>query len=199
MKDPKLEFLTAENSVLVLVDFQPGMFKGISSGNRTTIKAAAVGAAKAAKILGVPVVMTSITPSMNGNFLEEITSLFPKQEAIPRKVPGFDAFEDAKVWAAVKKTGRRKIVISGLWTSMCFAYTAIHAMREGYEVYALVDAAGDASKDAHKYGIKRMMQIGVVPITLISLVSEWMHDWMNPKSGELIEEVYSKYDSMLGM
>ncbi|MCX5782260.1 MAG: isochorismatase family protein [Elusimicrobia bacterium] len=193
------DLLTDQNSVLVLVDYQPGMFKGIDSGNRTTMKNAAVSAAKAASILKVPVVLTSIYPQGNGEFLKDITDLFPNQEVIARKVPGFDAFDDERVWAAVKKTGRKKIVISGLWTSMCFAYTAIHGLREGYEVYGIMDAAGDASLDAHKYGIERMMQAGVVPITLISLVSEWMHDWQNPKAGELINEVYSKYNAMLGM
>ena len=198
-KEPKLELLTAQNSVLVLVDYQPGMFKGIDSGNRTTMKSAAVASAKAAQILGVPVVLTSINPKWNGDFLKDITDLFPGQEVIARKVPGFDAFDDEQVWAAVKKTGKKKIVISGLWTSMCFCYTAIHALREGYEVYGIMDAAGDASADAHKYGVQRMTQAGVVPITVISLVSEWMHDWQNPKAGDLIKEVYSKYNSMLGM
>ena len=74
------------------------------------------------------------------------------------------------------------MVISGLWTSMCFAYTALHAIREGYEVYGLMDAAGDSTPDAHRYGIERMLQAGVIPITTEALVSEWMHDWGNPKS-----------------
>ena len=81
---------------------------------------------------------------------------------------------------------------------MCFAYSAIHAIREGYDIYGLIDAAGDSTFDAHEYGVDRMMQAGVIPITLESLVSEWMHDWMNPKAGELIKEVYSKYGAMIG-
>ena len=198
-KDSKLELLTVDNSVLVLVDYQPGMFKGIDSGNRTTMKNAAVSAAKAASILRVPVVLTSIYPQGNGEFIKEITDLFPNQEVFARKVPGFDAFEDERVWEAVKKTERKKIVVSGLWTSMCFTYTAIHGLREGYEVYGLIDAAGDASLDAHNYGVQRMVRAGVVPITVLSLVSEWMHDWGNPKAGELKNEVYSKFNAMLGM
>jgi nicotinamidase-related amidase len=199
MGSSKLDLLTAKNSVLVLVDYQPGMFKGVGSGDRTTIKNAAVAAAKAASILQVPVVLTSIYPQGNGEFIKEITDLFPKQEVFARKVLGFDAFEDERVLEAVKKTGRKKVVVSGLWTSMCFAYTAIHGLREGFEVYGLIDAAGDDSLDAHNYGVQRMLQVGVVPITVIALVSEWMHDWANPKAGELKKEVYSKYDAMLGM
>lgn len=199
MKDTRLELLTAKNSALVLVDYQPAMFRGVGSGDRTAMRNSAIAAARAANILGVPVVLTSIYPQGNGEFIKEITSLFPKQEAYARKVPGFDAFDDESVWEAVKKTGRKKIVVSGLWTSMCFAYTAIHGVREGLDVYGLMDAAGDASPDAHKYGIKRMLQVGVVPITCMALISEWMHDWGNPKAGELKEKAYGKFDALMRM
>ena len=198
-KGGKLELLTDKNSVLVLVDYQPSMFKSVSSGDKTIIRSAAICAAKAARILGVPVVLSSINPKSLGEFIPEITTLFPNQEVFARKVPSFDAFEDEGTWNAVKKTGRRKLVVSGLWTSMCFAYTALHALKEGYEVYGLIDAAGDSTVDAHNYGVKRMLQVGVIPITLESLVSEWMHDWNNPKAGELVKEVYSKYGAMIGL
>ncbi len=199
MESSKLDLLTAKNSVLLLVDYQPNMFKGVGSGNRTIIKNCALACAKAAKILEVPVVLSSINPAYNGQVIKEITDLFPGQEVFARGVPSFDAFEDERVLAAVKKTGRKKLIVSGLWTSMCFAYTAIHGVKEGLDVYGLMDAAGDASPDAHNYGIKRMIQAGVVPITWIPLVSEWMHDWDNPKAGELIKEVYGKYEATLGM
>jgi nicotinamidase-related amidase len=195
----KLELLTDKNSVLVLVDYQSAMFKGVASGDKTIIKNAAVCAAKAAGILGIPVVLSAINPEKLGKFIPEITQLFPGQEAFARKIPSFDAFEDEKTWNAFKKTGRKKLVVSGLWTSMCFAYTALHALKEGYEVYGLMDAAGDSTADAHQFGIERMLQVGVVPITLESLVSEWMHDWANPKAGELVKEVYTRYGAMIGM
>ncbi len=197
--DGRLELLTDKNSVLALVDYQAAMFKGVASGDKTIIKNAAIGAAKAASILEIPVVLSSINPKFNGEFIPEITSLFPGQEVFARKIPSFDAFEDERNWNAVKKTGRKKLVISGLWTSMCFAYSALHGLKEGLEVYGLIDAAGDSTPDAHKYGVQRMLQAGVVPITLESLVSEWMHDWGNSKAGELVKEVYSKYGAMIGL
>jgi nicotinamidase-related amidase len=202
MADPRtgnLELLTDRNSTLVLVDFQPAMFAGVASGDKTIIRNAAFCAAKAASILAVPVVLSTINPQRNGAFIGEISRLFPSQEVFARAVLSFDAFEDEKTWNAFKKTGRKKIVIAGLWTSMCFCYTALHAVREGYEVYGLMDAAGDSTREAHKYGIKRMLQAEVVPITVESLISEWMHDWGNPKSMELIKEVYSRYGAMLGL
>ena len=108
-------------------------------------------------------------------------------------MPSFDAFEDEGTLNACQEIRKEESCISGLWTSMCFAYTALHALKEEYYVYGLIDAAGDSTVDAHKYGVKRMLQAGVVPITLESLASEWMHDWNNPKAGELVKEVYSKY------
>ncbi len=196
--DGRLDLLTDKNSVLVLVDYQPSMFKGVASGDKTRIKMAAICAAKAAKILEIPVVLSSINPKHNGDFIPEVAILFPNQNVFARKIPSFDAFDDEGTWSAFKKTGRKKLVVSGLWTSMCFAYTALHARKEEYDVYGLIDAAGDSTIDAHTYGVKRMLQAGVVPITLESLVSEWMHDWNNPKAGELVKEVYSKYGAMIG-
>ena len=198
IENARLELLSVENSTLVLIDYQRTMFKSVASGDKTRIKAAAIGAAKAAKILGVPVVLSAINPKSNGDFIPEITGLFPDVEVHARKVPGFDAFEDEATWNAVKATGRRKIVVSGLWTSMCFAYSALHAIKEGLESYGLMDAAGDSTPEAHQFAIERMLQAGVVPITLESLVSEWMHDWGNPKARELVAEVYSKYGAMIG-
>ncbi|MCC4769752.1 isochorismatase family protein [Methanosarcina sp. DH2] len=187
-----------KSSLLVLVDYQPSMFKSIGSGDKSLIMNAVVGAAKAANILDVPVVLSSINPKAMGEFIQEVSGMFPNQEVFARGVPSFDAFEDEKTRNAVKKLGRNKMVISGLWISMCFTYTALHALKEGYEVYGLIDAAGDSTPYAHKYGVKRMLQAGVIPITTESLVSEWMHDWNNPKAGELIKEVYSKYGAMIG-
>jgi nicotinamidase-related amidase len=199
MTNSKFELLSPATSALLLVDYQSAMFKGVGSGDRTIIKNSVVAAAKAASILGVPVVLTTIGPEKNGECLKEITDLFPGQTAISRKVPSFDALDDKAVIAAVKATGRQKLVISGLWTSMCFAFTALHALREGLDVYGLIDAAGDATLEAHKYGVKRMLQAGVIPITWEALTSEWMNNWANPKAQDLIKEVYSQYDAVLGM
>ncbi len=199
MNNSKLDLLTPSNSVLLLVDYQPAMFKGVGSGDRTTIKNSAVAVAKAASILSVPTVLTSIYPEGNGEFIKEITDLFPKLKVIARKLPSFDALEEEAVLESVKATGHKKLVVSGLWTSMCFAFTTLHGLREGMDVYGLIDAAGDSTHDAHKYGIKRMLQAGVIPITWETITSEWMHDWGNPKVTKIKKEVYGKYDAMLGM
>lgn len=199
MNKTNLDLLTPANSVLLLVDYQPSMFNGVGSGDRNVIKNSAVATAKAASILDVPVVLTSIYPEGNGEFIKEITDIFPKLKVIARKMPSFDALEEGAVAEAIKATGRKKLVVSGLWTSMCFAFTALHGLRDEMDVYGLMDAAGDATIDAHKFGIKRMLQAGVIPITWETITSEWMHDWGNPKVAELKKEVYGKYDVMLGL
>ena len=194
--DGKLELLTNMNSALVLVDYQPAMLAGVASGDKAELQNAAYFVAKAASILGIPVILSAIQPEKNGDFDEEITRLFPGQEVFYRVMPEFDAFEDEKTWNAFKKTGRKKMIISGLWTSMCVTWTALHGIREGCEVYGLMDATGDSNREVYKFGIKRMLQAGVVPITVKSLVMEWMHDWDNPKSMELVKEVYSRLDAI---
>ena len=117
MADPRAgrwELLDAKNSLLILMDYQASMFKWVASGDNSIIKIAARGAAKAASTLGIPVVLSSIHPESNGPFIPEIAALFPDQKLFSRKILSFDAFDDRATWNAVKKTGRRKIVVSGL-------------------------------------------------------------------------------------
>jgi nicotinamidase-related amidase len=119
-----LELLTDKNSILVLVDYQPTMFKSVASRDKVRIKKAAICATKAASILGVPVILTSINPKQNGEFIPEITKLFPDQEVFARKMPSFDAFEDEGTWNAFRKTGRKKLVISGFGPA-CASHTLL--------------------------------------------------------------------------
>ena len=199
MTNAILDPITADNSVVLLVDYQRAMVAGIGSGDRDAINTSVVATSKAARILDVPVVLSSIWEDGNGSFLGQITSQFPGQAVLERPLMSFDALEQDTVMAAVKATGRKKLIVSGLWTSMCFAFTALHGIEAGFEVYGLIDAAGDATVDAHNYGQQRMYQAGVVPITWMPLVSHWMHDWGNPKAGDLKDEVFGAYDVVLAM
>lgn len=199
MTNPILDPITADNSAVLLVDFQRAMFAGIGSGDRDAIHTSVVATVKAARILDVPVVLSSIWEGGNGPFIGPITEQFPNEKVYERSEQSFDALENPEVSAAVRATGRKKLIVSGLWTSMCFAFTALHAAQDGYEVYGLIDAAGDATPDAHFYGQQRMYQAGIVPITWMPLVSHWMHDWTNPKAGDLKAEVFGAYDAILAM
>ncbi len=185
--------LKANNSVLLLIDYQAVMLYGVESGDRTLIQNNVLALAKGAQILGISTVLTSIGEKRNGLFLAEIRELFPKVPVIARTVPGFDCFDDPDVLKAVKQTGKKQLVLSGLWTSMCFAFSAIRGVKEGFEVFGVMDAAGSESPVAHNMAIERMIQAGVAPCTWMQVVSEWMNNWGNPKSGELVKKVYSKY------
>lgn len=187
--------MEAKNSVLLLIDYQPKMLYGVESGDRTLIQNGALALAKAAQILNIPVVLTSIGEKVNGPFTPEIVEMRPETHVIARKVPGFDALDDPEVLSAVKQTGKKQLVLSGLWTSMCFAFTALHGLREGFNVFGVVDVTGSESADAHHTAIQRMIQAGVVPCTWMQTVSEWMNNWSNPKAGELVKNVYSKYSA----
>ncbi len=192
------EPLVAKSSVLLLVDYQARMFWGASAIDPTYVKNNVMALAKGAEILGVPTVLTTIGAKNNGDFLPEIVEMFPGISVIDRKLPSFDAFEDKDVFNAVKKTNRKQLVLCGLWTSMCMAFTALRGLREGFNVFGVMDAASSESMDAHKMAIKRMIQAGVVPCTWMQVVSEWMHDWQNPNSGELVSRVYSAYNGYFG-
>jgi nicotinamidase-related amidase len=195
MNNKFLQPLDANNSVLLLIDYQPKMLYGVESGDRTLIQNNVLALAKGAQILNIPTVLTSIGEKINGQFTPEIVKMFPNTHVIARKIPGFDAFDDPEVLSAVKQTGKKQLVLSGLWTSMCFAFTAIRGLREGFDVFGVMDVAGSESIDAHNTAIQRMIQAGVVPCTWMQTVSEWMNNWNNPKAGELVKKVYSKYSA----
>ncbi len=192
------ESLEAKTSVLLLVDYQAKMFWGASSKDPTYVKNNVTALAKGAQILGVPTVLTTIGAKNNGEFLPEIVEMFPDSPVIDRAVRSFDALEDKPVFDAVKKSGRKQLVISGLWTSMCMALTALRALREGYNVFGVMDASSSESVDAYNMAVKRMIQAGVVPCTWMQVISEWMHSWQNPKAGELYMKVYSTYNGYFG-
>jgi nicotinamidase-related amidase len=198
MENKFTELLDVKSSVLLLVDYQARMFWGAPANDSTYVKNNVMALAKGAEILGVPTVLTTINAKGNGDFLPEIVEMFPGISVIDRKIPSFDAFEDKPVLNAVKKTGRSQLVVSGLWTSMCMTFTALRGLREGFNVYGVMDTASSESVDAHKMAIERMIQAGVVPCTWMQIISEWMHDWQNPNSGELYSRVYSMYNGYFG-
>ncbi len=195
MNNKFFQALDAKKSVLLLIDYQPKMLYGVESGDRTLIQNSVLALAKGAQILNIPTVLTSIGEKINGQFMPEIVEMFPDTHVIARKMPGFDAFDDQEVFSAVEQTGKKLLVLSGLWTSMCFAFTALRGLREGFDVFGVMDAAGSESLDAHNTAVQRMVQAGVVPCTWMQTVSEWMNNWNNPKAGELVKNVYSKYNA----
>ena|SRR5665811_358137 len=198
MENKFCKLLEANNSVLLLVDYQARMVYGIESHDRTTLKNNVMDLAKGAQVLGIPTILTTINAKNNGVFLPEIVEMFPDSPVIDRKMPSFDAFDDKELLDAVKKTGRKQLVLSGLWTSMCMSLTSLHGLRAGFDVFGVMDAAGSETLYAHNMDVERMIQAGVVPCTWMQTVSEWMNNWQNPKAGDLYMKVYRVYSGFFG-
>lgn len=167
--------LTPENSVLLLIDHQAFQFANLHSHEPALIINNVVGLSKAAKIFKVPTILTTVVEERGGYLIKGIQDVFPEQKPIDRTF--INTWQDPKVVDAVKKTGRKKLVIAGLWSEVCVAMPAIQAQGEGYEVYAVTDASGGVSAEAHEMAIRRMVMAGVVPITWLAVVSEWQRDW----------------------
>ncbi|MEY9968520.1 nicotinamidase-related amidase [Streptacidiphilus sp. MAP12-16] len=138
---PSSDLLTPENSMMLFVDHQPQMFFGTASGDRTAIINATVGLARTAVVFEVPVVLTTVAAeSFSGPILPQLKAVFPDHEVIDRTT--MNAWEDPALVAAVKATGRSKIILSGLWTEVCLVLPALSALGQGYEVYVVADASG---------------------------------------------------------
>ncbi|MGK5534146.1 hydrolase [Streptomyces sp. URMC 129] len=167
--------LTPEESVLVLIDHQPFQFANLHSHDPGAIVNNVVGLAKTAKAFGVPTILTTVLRARGGNLVQALQDVFPEQEPIDRTT--INTWEDQRVVDAVAATGRKKLIIAGLWTEICVAMPAIHALGDGYEVYVVTDASGGVSTEAHEMAVRRMVQAGVVPITWMAVAGELQRDW----------------------
>ena len=167
--------LTPDNCVLVLIDHQPFQFAGLRSHDTQTIINNVVGLAKSAKAFNVPTLLTTVVEDKGGLLLKQLQDVFPEQKPIDRTF--INTWEDERVVAWVKKTGRKKIVMAALWTEICLAFPVIHALGDGYEVYFVTDASGGVSLEAHEMAVQRMIQAGGVPLTWTVFASELQRDW----------------------
>jgi nicotinamidase-related amidase len=176
--------LAPEESVLVLIDHQPFQFANLHSHEPTMIVNNVIGLAKAAKVFNVPTILTTVVEDRGGKLIKGLQDVFPDQKPIDRT--WINTWEDARVVDAVKKTGRKKIVMAALWTEICLAMPAIHAAGEGYDVYAVTDASGGVSAEAHEMAVRRMVMAGVVPINWLAVASEWQRDWARQDSSKAL-------------
>lgn len=172
----KHTLLTPENCVVTLIDHQPQMFFGVYSHERLGIINNSVALCKAAKLFNVPVVLSTVAAqSFSGELVPEITAVFPDQKIIDRT--NMNAWEDENYKAAIEATGRKKIVLCGLWSEVCVAFPTLSAIWDGYEVYVVADACGDITLEAHERAIQRAIQGGAVPMTAMQVAFEWQRDW----------------------
>lgn len=172
----KTELLDPANSAVIFIDFQPQMTFGVANIDRQTLFNNVILLAKAAKIFKVPTILTTVeTKSFSGNMWPQLLDIFPAQEPIERS--SMNSWEDEKFVAAVKATGRKKLVMAALWTEVCLAFPALEAMKAGFEVYAVEDASGGTSPTAHNAAMRRIEQAGAAPVTTIQVLLEYQRDW----------------------
>ena len=188
--------LTPDNCALILIDHQPFQFGTLGSTNSQTVLNNVIGLAKTAKVFKVPTLLTSVIEDRGGYIVKGLTDLWPEQTPINRTF--INAWEDKRVVDWVKKTGKKKIVIAGLWTEVCVAMPALQAAGEGYEVYVVTDASAGVSVEAHEMAIQRMIMGGVVPITFNVFQAELQRDWARTETIGLLVPIISEHMGNIG-
>ncbi len=190
--------LTPDNCVVALIDFQPQMLFGVSNFDRQTIINNVVALAKVSKVFDVPVVLTTVeTKSFSGNMWPHIEAVFPNQAPIERS--SMNSWDDKNFVAAINKTGRKKIVIAGLWTETCVALPTVQALYDGYDIYVVEDCCGDVSVLAHENAMKRMIQAGAKPVTSLSVMLEWQRDWAERDTYDAVMDIVKTHYGAYGV
>ncbi len=198
MTNTALEQLTPQNSVLLFIDHQPQMAFGVANIDRQTLKNNVVGLAKAAKIFDVPTFITTVeTESFSGYTFPELLDVYPDADLLERT--SMNSWDDLKVREAIGGTGRKKLIISGLWTEVCVNHAAFSAALDGYEVYVVADACGATSQMAHEMSMQRMIQAGIRPLTWQQLLLEWQRDWARKETYDATITVVQEHSGAYGM
>ena len=178
MRDPLTDpLLTPANSALVVIDYQPTQFQTVTSIDRDLLKRNIVTVARLAKAYGLRIVLSTVNVAANGlpPTIPELKEVLSGLVEIDRTQ--INAWEDTEFRQAVEATGRKKLVMTALWTEVCLSFPSLDALRAGYEVYPVVDAVGGTSLEAHRAGLERIVQAGAQPISWVSLACELQRDW----------------------
>lgn len=199
MSKSKLEILTPEHSQMIFIDPQSQMAFGVQSIDRQTLKNNVVALAKSAKAFNIPTIITTVeTESFSGHTYPELLDVFPEAPLLERS--SMNSWDDQKVRDALAKNGRKKVVVSGLWTEVCNCTFALSAMLKGdYEIYMVADASGGTSLDAHNYAMDRMVQAGVVPRTWQQVLLEWQRGWARKDTYDATVAIFQEHSGAYGM
>jgi nicotinamidase-related amidase len=177
MRDPLTDpLLTPANSALVVIDYQPSQIQTVTSMDTELLVRNIVSVARTAKTYGLPIVLSTVNVANGqGHTIPELAESLTDQVEIDRTQ--INAWEDVEFRQAVEATGRNKLIMTALWTEVCLTFPSLDAMRDGYEVYPVVDAVGGTSPEAHRAGLERIVQAGAQPISWVSLACELQRDW----------------------
>ncbi len=178
IRDPLADHLiTPQNAALLLIDYQPAQVASVRSMDHELLVKNAVSTVRTIQAFDVPVVHSTVNVASGQGqpTVPELAGLLENDKPLDRTT--VNSWEDTEFLEAVRATGRRKLIFCALWTEVCMAFTALDAMREGYEVYPVVDAIGGTSVEAHRAGLERVVQAGGQPISWVSLACELQRDW----------------------
>ncbi len=190
--------LTPGNCTLLLIDHQPQMAFATHSIDGQTLVNNVTGLAKSAKVFDVPTILSTVAAqSFSGPIFPPVQAVFPNIKPIDRTT--MNAWEDKNVVAAVRKTGRRKLVMAALWTEVCLATAALSAMDDDFEVYIVTDASGGVTVEAHETAIQRMIQAGAVPMTWLQVLLEWQRDWARTQTYDAVVAVAREHGGAYGL
>jgi nicotinamidase-related amidase len=189
VRDPLDDHLiTPENAAFLFIDYQPSQLATIRSMDPALLLKNAVSTVRTIKTFGVPVVHSTVNVAAGqGPTLPEVADLLTDDKPLDRTT--VNSWEDIEFVQAVHATGRRKLIICALWTEICMAFTALDALRGGYEVYPVVDAIGGTSPEAHRAGLDRVIQAGGQPISWVSLAVELQRDWARQDTVAAVIEI----------
>ena len=189
VRDPLADHLiTSENSAFVFIDYQPAQLTAVRSMDHALLVKNAVSTVRTIKTFGVAVVHSTVNvASGQGPTLPELAGLLAEDKPLDRTT--VNSWEDVEFVQAVRATGRRKLIFCALWTEVCMAFTALDALREGYDVYPVVDAIGGTSPEAHRAGLDRVIQAGGQPISWVSLACELQRDWARQETVPAIVDI----------
>ena len=185
IRDPQKDaLLTPENAVIAFIDYQPEQYAGVGSVGHDELLVHVTLLGRVATTFELPVVLSTVyvKHGMTGTN-PELRNALPGIPEIDRT--SMNSWEDPDFRGAVERTGRKKLILAGLWTEVCVAFPALDAIGEGYEVYVVVDAIGGVSRVAHESALQRMYQAGAKPISVLGLACELQRDWGRPAAERL--------------
>jgi nicotinamidase-related amidase len=176
--------LDPNDTVVLLLDHQTGLFQTVKDVPLTDLRANTVALARIAEIAKAPIIYTASEPKgTNGPIMEELAAAAPNAKYVPRKGE-ISAWDNADFVKAVEATGKKTLVIAGVWTSVCVAFPAVQAKADGYKVYAVIDASGDVSQMATDAAVARMAQAGVIPVSTNVVLGEFQRTWNRPDAAQ---------------
>lgn len=191
--------ITAANSALVFIDHQPQMAFGVGNHqDRQLLVNNVLLLAKGAKLFNVPTILTTVeTQSFSGPMWPQLLDVFPEQEPIERT--GMNSWDTPAFRDAIKKTGRKNIILSGLWTEVCITWPTLNMLNEGYNVYVVEDACGATSQTAHEASLSRMVSAGAVRMTTVATVLEFQRDWANREHYSALMDLFREHGGAYGI